>query len=73
VLNIITAAARPSMHLHASRHRRGSFVGSTAVGTHVYNSFAARQARAVHDGGGVRRMHAVVMPDANKEHSLMRW
>jgi malonate-semialdehyde dehydrogenase (acetylating)/methylmalonate-semialdehyde dehydrogenase len=45
-----------------------SFVGSTAVGTHVY-SLASQHGKRVQCMMGAKN-HAVVMPDANKEHSL---
>jgi malonate-semialdehyde dehydrogenase (acetylating)/methylmalonate-semialdehyde dehydrogenase len=45
-----------------------SFVGSTAVGTHVY-SLASQHGKRVQCMMGAKN-HAVVMPDANKEQSL---
>jgi malonate-semialdehyde dehydrogenase (acetylating) / methylmalonate-semialdehyde dehydrogenase len=45
-----------------------SFVGSTAVGTHVYD-LASQHGKRVQCMMGAKN-HAVVMPDANKEHSL---
>jgi malonate-semialdehyde dehydrogenase (acetylating) / methylmalonate-semialdehyde dehydrogenase len=45
-----------------------SFVGSTAVGTHVYG-LASQHGKRVQCMMGAKN-HAVVMPDANKEHSL---
>jgi malonate-semialdehyde dehydrogenase (acetylating)/methylmalonate-semialdehyde dehydrogenase len=45
-----------------------SFVGSTHVGTHVYN-LASQHAKRVQCMMGAKN-HAVVMPDANKEKSL---
>src|SRR6201996_6862933 len=45
-----------------------SFVGSTAVGTHVYN-LASQHGKRVQCMMGAKN-HAVVLPDANKEHSL---
>jgi malonate-semialdehyde dehydrogenase (acetylating)/methylmalonate-semialdehyde dehydrogenase len=45
-----------------------SFVGSTAVGTHVY-SLASAHGKRVQCMMGAKN-HAVVMPDANKEQSL---
>jgi malonate-semialdehyde dehydrogenase (acetylating) / methylmalonate-semialdehyde dehydrogenase len=45
-----------------------SFVGSTAVGTHVYN-LASQHGKRVQCMMGAKN-HAVVMPDANKEQSL---
>jgi malonate-semialdehyde dehydrogenase (acetylating)/methylmalonate-semialdehyde dehydrogenase len=45
-----------------------SFVGSTHVGTHVYN-LSSQHGKRVQCMMGAKN-HAVVMPDANKEHSL---
>src|SRR5271156_6704421 len=45
-----------------------SFVGSTAVGTHVYN-LASQHGKRVQCMMGAKN-HAMVMPDANKEQSL---
>ena len=45
-----------------------SFVGSTAVGTHVYE-LASQHGKRVQAMMGAKN-HAVVMPDANKEQSL---
>ena len=45
-----------------------SFVGSTAVGTHVY-PLASQHGKRVQSMMGAKN-HAVVMPDANKEQSL---
>ena len=45
-----------------------SFVGSTAVGTHVYNLASQHGKRAQCMMGA--KNHAVVLPDCNKEHSL---
>jgi malonate-semialdehyde dehydrogenase (acetylating)/methylmalonate-semialdehyde dehydrogenase len=45
-----------------------SFVGSTFVGTHVYN-LASQHGKRVQCMMGAKN-HAVVMPDANKEQSL---
>ena len=45
-----------------------SFVGSTAVGTHVY-SLASGHGKRVQCMMGAKN-HAVIMPDANKEQSL---
>jgi malonate-semialdehyde dehydrogenase (acetylating)/methylmalonate-semialdehyde dehydrogenase len=44
-----------------------SFVGSSRVGTHVYNRQPGRQTGAMHDGA---KNHAIVLPDANKEQAL---
>ena len=45
-----------------------SFVGSTAVGTHVYN-LAGQHGKRVQAMMGAKN-HAVIMPDANKEQTL---
>ncbi|MBL8321891.1 MAG: CoA-acylating methylmalonate-semialdehyde dehydrogenase, partial [Acinetobacter sp.] len=45
-----------------------SFVGSTHVGTHVYN-LAGQHGKRVQSMMGAKN-HAVVMPDANKEQTL---
>jgi malonate-semialdehyde dehydrogenase (acetylating)/methylmalonate-semialdehyde dehydrogenase len=45
-----------------------SFVGSTPVGTHVYN-LSNQNGKRVQGMMGAKN-HAVVLPDANKEHSL---
>src|ERR1700726_1777950 len=45
-----------------------SFVGSTAVGTHVYN-LGSQHGKRVQSMMGAKN-HAVVMPDASKEQSL---
>ena len=45
-----------------------SFVGSTAVGTHVYQ-LASQHGKRVQSMMGAKN-HAVVMPDANREQSL---
>jgi malonate-semialdehyde dehydrogenase (acetylating)/methylmalonate-semialdehyde dehydrogenase len=45
-----------------------SFVGSTHVGTHVYN-LASQHGKRVQSMMGAKN-HAVVMPDANKEQSI---
>jgi len=45
-----------------------SFVGSTAVGTHVHD-LASRHGKRVQCMMGAKN-HAVVLPDAHKEHSL---
>src|SRR3984957_15204536 len=45
-----------------------SFVGSTPVGTHVYN-LSNQHGKRVQCMMGAKN-HAVIMPDANKEHSL---
>ena len=45
-----------------------SFVGSTTVGTHVYN-LAGQHGKRVQSMMGAKN-HAVVLPDAHKEHTL---
>lgn len=45
-----------------------SFVGSTAVGTHVYD-LAGKHGKRVQSMMGAKN-HVVVLPDANKEHTL---
>lgn len=45
-----------------------SFVGSTAVGTHVYD-LAGRHGKRVQSMMGAKN-HAVILPDANREHTL---
>lgn len=45
-----------------------SFVGSTAVGTHVYN-LASQHGKRVQSMMGAKN-HAVILPDASKEHTL---
>ncbi|RQR25783.1 CoA-acylating methylmalonate-semialdehyde dehydrogenase [Burkholderia sp. Bp9142] len=45
-----------------------SFVGSTQVGTHVYN-LGSQHGKRVQSMMGAKN-HAVVLPDANKEHAL---
>ncbi|BBP98407.1 methylmalonate-semialdehyde dehydrogenase (acylating) [Burkholderia sp. SFA1] len=45
-----------------------SFVGSTAVGTHVYN-LASQHGKRVQSMMGAKN-HAIVLPDANKEQTL---
>jgi malonate-semialdehyde dehydrogenase (acetylating)/methylmalonate-semialdehyde dehydrogenase len=45
-----------------------SFVGSTAVGTHVYR-LASEHGKRVQSMMGAKN-HAVVLPDANREHTL---
>lgn len=45
-----------------------SFVGSTLVGTHVYN-LGSQHGKRVQSMMGAKN-HAVVLPDANREHTL---
>ena len=48
-----------------------SFVGSTKVGTHVYNR-ASLNGKRVQCMMGAKN-HAIVVPDANKEQTLNAW
>jgi len=60
--------ARGRRDLHASGYRRDFLVGSTPVGTHVYN-LGTQHGKRVQAMMGAKN-HAVIMPDANKEQSL---
>ncbi|MFB9123800.1 CoA-acylating methylmalonate-semialdehyde dehydrogenase [Paraburkholderia dipogonis] len=68
VLNVIhggkTAVDALCMHQHV---KAVSFVGSTAVGTHVYNLASQNGKRAQCMMGA--KNHAVVLPDANREQT----
>lgn len=69
VLNIIHGGKRAVDALCTHRDIVAvSFVGSTAVGTHVYN-LASQHGKRVQCMMGAKN-HAVVLPDANKEQSL---
>jgi malonate-semialdehyde dehydrogenase (acetylating) / methylmalonate-semialdehyde dehydrogenase len=69
VLNIVHGGKRAVDALCTHRDIVAvSFVGSTAVGTHVYN-LASQHGKRVQCMMGAKN-HAVVMPDANKEQSL---
>ncbi|HEX4152940.1 MAG TPA: CoA-acylating methylmalonate-semialdehyde dehydrogenase [Steroidobacteraceae bacterium] len=69
VLNIVHGGKRAVEMLCAHRDVEAvSFVGSTHVGTLVYN-LASQHGKRVQCMMGAKN-HAVVMPDANKEHAL---
>jgi len=69
VLNIVHGGKRAVDALCTHRDIVAvSFVGSTAVGTHVYN-LASQNGKRVQCMMGAKN-HAVVMPDANKEQAL---
>jgi malonate-semialdehyde dehydrogenase (acetylating)/methylmalonate-semialdehyde dehydrogenase len=59
---------RGQRHLRPPDIKAISFVGSTKVGTHVYNR-ASLNGKRVQCMMGAKN-HAIVMPDANKEQSL---
>jgi len=69
VLNVVHGGkeAVDTLCTHA-RIQAVSFVGSTAVGTHVYN-LASQHGKRVQSMMGAKN-HAVVLPDAHKEQSL---
>jgi malonate-semialdehyde dehydrogenase (acetylating) / methylmalonate-semialdehyde dehydrogenase len=69
VLNIVHGGKRAVDALCTHRDIVAvSFVGSTTVGTHVYN-LASQHGKRVQCMMGAKN-HAVVMPDANKEQAL---
>ena len=69
VLNIVHGGKRAVDALCTHRDIVAvSFVGSTQVGTHVYDH-ASRHGKRVQCMMGAKN-HAVVMPDANREHSI---
>src|SRR5579859_3066984 len=69
VLNIVHGGKRAVDALCSHRDIVAvSFVGSTTVGTHVYN-LASQHGKRVQCMMGAKN-HAVVMPDANKEQAL---
>lgn len=69
VLNVVHGGKEVVDLLCTHQHIKAiSFVGSTAVGTHVYN-LAGQHGKRVQSMMGAKN-HAVVMPDANKEQSL---
>jgi malonate-semialdehyde dehydrogenase (acetylating)/methylmalonate-semialdehyde dehydrogenase len=69
VLNIVHGGRRSVEALCAHRDVAAvSFVGSTTVGTLVYN-LASQHGKRVQCMMGAKN-HAVVMPDANKDHAL---
>lgn len=69
VLNVVHGGKEVVDMLCTHTHIKAiSFVGSTAVGTHVYN-LAGQHGKRVQSMMGAKN-HAVVMPDANKEQTL---
>lgn len=69
VLNVVHGGKEVVDMLCTHQHIKAiSFVGSTAVGTHVYN-LAGQHGKRVQSMMGAKN-HAVVMPDANKQQSL---
>ncbi|HTD73883.1 MAG TPA: CoA-acylating methylmalonate-semialdehyde dehydrogenase [Steroidobacteraceae bacterium] len=69
VLNIIHGGKRAVDAICTHPHIAAiSFVGSTAVGTHVYN-LGSQHGKRVQSMMGAKN-HAIVMPDASKEQSL---
>lgn len=69
VLNVVHGGKDVVDMLCTHQHIKAiSFVGSTAVGTHVYN-LAGQHGKRVQSMMGAKN-HAVVMPDANKQQSL---
>ena len=68
VLNVIHGGKMAVDALCTHRHVKAvSFVGSTAVGTHVYNLASQNGKRAQCMMGA--KNHAVVLPDANREQT----
>lgn len=69
VLNVVHGGKDVVDRLCTHQHIKAiSFVGSTAVGTHVYN-LAGQHGKRVQSMMGAKN-HVVVMPDANKEQTL---
>ncbi|KOA13680.1 methylmalonate-semialdehyde dehydrogenase, partial [Acinetobacter baumannii] len=69
VLNVVHGGKEVVDHLCTHKDIKAiSFVGSTAVGTHVYN-LAGQHGKRVQAMMGAKN-HVVVMPDANKEQTL---
>ncbi|WP_166171714.1 CoA-acylating methylmalonate-semialdehyde dehydrogenase [Acinetobacter sp. SA01] len=69
VLNVVHGGKEVVDQLCTHRDIKAiSFVGSTAVGTHVYN-LAGQHGKRVQSMMGAKN-HVVVMPDANKEQTL---
>lgn len=69
VLNVVHGGKDVVDRLCTHQHIKAiSFVGSTAVGTHVYN-LAGLHGKRVQSMMGAKN-HVVVMPDANKEQTL---
>jgi malonate-semialdehyde dehydrogenase (acetylating)/methylmalonate-semialdehyde dehydrogenase len=71
VLNVVHGGKDVVDGLHPQGHQGVSFVGSTAVGTHVYN-LAGKHGKRVQSMMGAKN-HAVVLPDANREQALNAW
>ncbi|HTH72812.1 MAG TPA: CoA-acylating methylmalonate-semialdehyde dehydrogenase [Trinickia sp.] len=69
VLNVVHGGKEVVDALCTHEHIKAvSFVGSTAVGTHVYN-LASQHGKRVQSMMGAKN-HAVVLPDANREQTL---
>lgn len=69
VLNVVHGGKPVVDDLCTNPHIKAiSFVGSTAVGTHVYN-LASQHGKRVQSMMGAKN-HVVVLPDAHKEHTL---
>ncbi|QCP53748.1 CoA-acylating methylmalonate-semialdehyde dehydrogenase [Trinickia violacea] len=69
VLNVVHGGKEAVDALCTHEHVKAiSFVGSTAVGTHVY-TLASQHGKRVQSMMGAKN-HAVVLPDANKEQTL---
>ncbi|MGZ9704867.1 CoA-acylating methylmalonate-semialdehyde dehydrogenase [Pseudomonas sp. GNP013] len=69
VLNVVHGGKDVVDALCTHQHIKAvSFVGSTAVGTHVYD-LAGKHGKRVQSMMGAKN-HAVVLPDANREHTL---
>ncbi|MDF2418330.1 CoA-acylating methylmalonate-semialdehyde dehydrogenase [Acinetobacter beijerinckii] len=69
VLNVVHGGKEVVDRLCTHPHIKAiSFVGSTAVGTHVYN-LAGQHGKRVQSMMGAKN-HVLVMPDANKEQTL---
>jgi malonate-semialdehyde dehydrogenase (acetylating) / methylmalonate-semialdehyde dehydrogenase len=69
VLNVVHGGKEVVDALCTHEHIKAiSFVGSTAVGTHVYR-LGSEHGKRVQSMMGAKN-HAVVLPDANREHTL---
>ncbi|WP_371376340.1 CoA-acylating methylmalonate-semialdehyde dehydrogenase [Thalassotalea aquiviva] len=69
VLNVVHGGADVVNQLCTNEHIKAvSFIGSTHVGTHVYNLASQNGKRAQSMMGA--KNHMVVMPDANKERAI---
>ncbi|MFC5430825.1 CoA-acylating methylmalonate-semialdehyde dehydrogenase [Paraburkholderia denitrificans] len=69
VLNVVHGGKEVVDALCTHEHVKAvSFVGSTAVGTHVYR-LGSEHGKRVQSMMGAKN-HAVVLPDANREHTL---